>query len=89
MILKEPLSDKRFEIVNYLKEHGIGTSVYYPYPVPHMMYYKVKYGYSDTSFPVASRISQNSIALPVGPHVDSEDIDYMVGAIKNAITEVK
>lgn len=89
MILKEPLSDKRFDIVNYLKEHGIGTSVYYPRPVPHMTYYKDKYRYSGTSFPVASRISRNSIALPVGPHVDSEDIDYMVATIKNAIMEVK
>jgi len=89
MILKEPLSERRFEIVNYLKEHGVGTSVYYPCPVPHMTYYKDKYRYSDTSFPVASRISRNSIALPVGPHVDNEDIDYMVATIKNAIMEVK
>ena len=89
MILREPTSKKRYEIVNYLKEHGVGTSVYYPRPVPHMTYYKDKYGYSDASFPVASRISRNSIALPVGPHVDSEDIDYMVSVIKNAIIEVK
>jgi dTDP-4-amino-4,6-dideoxygalactose transaminase len=89
MILKEYLSEKRFEIVTYLKQHGVGTSVYYPLPVPHFSYYKDKYGYSDTSFPVASRISGNSIALPVGPHVNSEDIDYMVTTIKNAIMEVK
>lgn len=89
MILKEPLSKKRFEIVNYLKKHGVGTSVYYPRPVPLLTYYKDKYGYSDSSFPVASRISANSIALPVGPHVDKEDIDYMVATIKDAIQEVK
>ncbi|MBI2328760.1 MAG: DegT/DnrJ/EryC1/StrS family aminotransferase [Chloroflexi bacterium] len=89
IILKEPLFKKRFEIVNYLKQHGLGTSVYYPRPVPHLRYYKDKYGYSDTSFPVASRISGNSIALPVGPHVSHEDINYMVTTIKNAIMEVK
>ena len=89
IILKEPLSEKRFEIVNYLKKHGVGTSVYYPRPVPHMTYYKDKYGYSDSSFPVASRISGDSIALPVGPHVSSEDIDYMVATIKDAIMEAK
>jgi len=89
MILREPTSERRFEIVNYLKEHGVGTSVYYPRPVPHMTYYKDKYGYSDTSFPVASRISRSSIALTVAPHVDSEDIDYMVAVIKDAIMEVK
>jgi len=89
MILKEPLAEKRFEIVGFLKEHGVGTSVYYPRPVPYMSYYKDKYGYSDTSFPVAARISANSIALPVGPHVNSEDINYMVSTIKDAIMEVK
>ena len=89
MILKEPLSEKRFEIVNYLKQRGIGTSVYYPHPVPQLTYYKDKYGYSDSSFPVASRISGNSIALPVGPHINNEDIDYMVATIKDAILEVK
>lgn len=89
MLLKEPLSEKRFEIVKYLNKRGVGTSVYYPCPVPHMQYYKDRYGYSDTSFPVASRISGNSIALPVGPHVDSEDTAYMVKTIKNAILEVK
>ena len=89
MILKEPLAAKRFEIVNYLKQHGVGTSVYYPHPVPHLTYYKDKYGYSDASFPVASRISNQSIALPVGPHVNKEDIDYMVKTIKNAFAEVK
>ncbi len=89
MIIKEPLSQKRFEIVNYLKEHGIGTSVYYPRPVPHMTFYKNKYGYSDSSFPVASRISGNSIALTVGPHVDMYDIQYMIETIKSAIVEIK
>lgn len=89
MILKEPMSEKRFEIVNYLKQHGVGTSVYYPRPVPHLRYYKDRYGYTDTSFPVAARISGNSIALPVGPHVNDEDIDYMVKTIKDAIRGVK
>ncbi len=88
MILKKPYTDKRFEIVNYLKKHGVGTSVYYPRPVPHMTYYKQKYGYSDSSFPIASHISGDSIALTVGPHIDGEDIEYIVEKIKDAIAEV-
>ncbi len=73
----------------YLREHGVETSVYYPSPVPHLAYYREKYGYSDASFPVATRISGNSIALPVGPHITREDIDYMVSTFKDAISEVK
>lgn len=89
MILKPPLHTKRFDIMDSLKAKGIGTSIYYPKPIPHMTYYKNKYGYTDDSFPVGSKISYNSIALPVGPHLDSEDMKYIIKSIKEAITEAK
>ena len=88
-LLDETLAAKRFDIVSFLKQHAVGTSVYYPQAVPHFSYYKAKYGYSNESFPVAAWISRSSIALPVGPHVDLEDIAYMVEIMKAAITEVK
>ncbi|MBU4373600.1 MAG: DegT/DnrJ/EryC1/StrS family aminotransferase [Euryarchaeota archaeon] len=89
VVLSIALKEKRFEIVNFLKENGIGTSVYYPRPVPHMTYYKEKYGYSDNSYPNAAKISYSSIALPVGPHLDSDDMEYIIETIKKAIYEVK
>jgi perosamine synthetase len=88
VVLSEPLRPKRFEIVSYLKGRGVGTSVYYPKPVPHLSYYKDKYGYGEKSFPNAASISYGSIALPVGPHLGSEDVSYIVEAFKNAIYEV-
>jgi dTDP-4-amino-4,6-dideoxygalactose transaminase len=87
--LKEPLVKKRFDIVESLKGQGVGTSVYYPKPVPHMAYYSDKYGYGEDSFPVAASISYGSIALPVGPHLTVEDMGYIVEAIKRAIREVR
>ena len=86
---REPLARKRFEMVSYLKAHGIGTSVYYPSPVPHLTYYRNRYGCTNGSFPVAARLSNNSISLPVGPNIGPDDIDYMVATIKDAIMEVK
>lgn len=89
LILNKEWADKRFEIVSILNEQGIGTSVYYPKPVPHMQYYREKYGYTETSFPVASLISYNSIALPVGPHLSVDDMNYIVEGVKNALVKVK
>ncbi len=89
MLLREPLHEKRFEIMMLLKQKGVGTSIYYPRPVPCMAYYQAKYGYRDDDFPVASRISSHSIALPVGPHVSLEDTRYMVDAIKQVMMEVR
>jgi len=89
ILLNKKLTPRRLEIVNYFKQNGVGTSVYYPQPVPHFSYYRNKYGYSNTSFPVAARISASSIALPVGPHVTGEDIVYIVQVFKSAILEAK
>jgi dTDP-4-amino-4,6-dideoxygalactose transaminase len=89
IILKEKFVPKRFEIVSELKANGIGTSVYYPRPVPHMTYYREKYGYTQDSYPIAARISYGSIALPVGPHLNEEDMFYMAEILKKAIVKFK
>jgi len=89
MILKNAIKNKRFEIMQSLKEKGVGTSIYYPQPIPHMTYYRKKYGFSIKDFPVASWISNNSIALPVGPHLGSLDMKFIINAIKKTIMEVK
>jgi dTDP-4-amino-4,6-dideoxygalactose transaminase len=86
-LLKNPA--QRFEIIRALKERGIGTSVYYPEPVPFFTYYREKYGAPKTAFPVARRISESSISLPVGPHLEAEDMDVIAEALKQAIAEVK
>ena len=67
-----------------LKERGVGTSVYYPVPLPLSRFYSQKYGYSTDEFPNAQRISSSSIALPVGPHLTPDDME----TIATTITEV-
>lgn len=87
ILLSSHLKERRFEIVKYLNQQGIGTSVYYPKPVPHLTYYKNKYGFEESSFPVAADISYSSIALSVGPHLNSEDMHYVSEAMKQSIME--
>lgn len=77
VILRPKLAELRFQIVSELNKMGIGTSIYYPAPVPHMTYYRTKYGFSPESFPNAAWISYNSIALPVGPHLKEDDMAYI------------
>lgn len=89
VLLNTQLAKKRFEIVARLKDKGIGTSVYYPRPVPLFSYYQKKYGYSAGDFPVASRISESSISLPVGPHLRMEDMKYIVRCMKESIKKAR
>jgi perosamine synthetase len=89
ILLKEPLAAQRLEVMQSLGKRGVGCSVYYPRPIPHMTYYRKKYGYGVDTFPVAAGISKRSIALPIGPHVEPEDVVYIAEQVQAAIAEVK
>jgi perosamine synthetase len=87
VVLGPRISEKRTDIINYLNANGVGTSIYYPRAVPMMKYYKDKYDLKEGHFPVAHNISTCSIALPVGPHIQDEDIAYIAEVFKTAITK--
>ena len=87
-LLNEQLAPKREALVTKLKAQGVGTSVYYPRPVPHLDYYQNKYTLPIENFSNAAQISYGSIALPVGPHLSPEDIDYVADVIIEVIPEV-
>lgn len=84
IVLKDKLASQRNNIVLKLKELGVGCSVYYPQPVPRMAYYQKKYGVNSEDYKNASIISDCSIALPVGSHLDKEDMN----TINETLSEV-
>ncbi len=88
VMLNDKSVSKRFEIVQYLKERGVGTSIYYPQAVPDFTYYREKYGYMKEGYPVARRISSSSVALPVGPHLNGDDMHYVSQTLKEAIRRI-
>ncbi|MDP7066154.1 MAG: DegT/DnrJ/EryC1/StrS family aminotransferase [Acidimicrobiales bacterium] len=77
VVLGVGFADHRDKIAQRLRENGVGTSIYYPHPIPRLSYYKDKYGHDLSRVPQATTISDNSIALPVGPHLDESDMEYI------------
>jgi dTDP-4-amino-4,6-dideoxygalactose transaminase len=88
VVLEGDLAEKRMDIVRKLNAAGVGTSVYYPQPVPRMSYYRNKYGYQAGEFAQAERISDQSIALPVGPHLTTEDASYIGETFTRIVKEL-
>jgi dTDP-4-amino-4,6-dideoxygalactose transaminase len=76
---------RRNEIVARLNAAGVGTSIYYPQPVPRMTYYRNKYGYDESRYAGAAAIADASIALPVGPHVACDDVNYIGRVLERAV----
>ena len=87
-LLDKDIASKRSKIINVLAEQGIGSSVYYPQPVPRMKYYKEKYGYDEKKYINATRISDGMLALPVGPHLNLEDMEIIANGLKNCMEKI-
>ncbi len=88
LILNSKSIKYRNKFVLKLKEKGIQASIYYPHPVPLLRYYKKKYKYQKNEFPNASRIAYNSFSLPVGPHIKSKEINFMIKSIKDILENI-
>ncbi len=89
VILSKTHAKKRMEIIKYLNSKKIGTSIYYPQPVPRMSFYKKKYGYNKNNFLNAEIVSDRSISLPVGPHLSIKDMEYIVYNLLKFLKKLK
>jgi len=77
-------SENREEMLNKLKEKGIGTGVYYPVPMHLQKVYK-DLGYKEGDMPVAEYLSHRTFAIPIFPELNRDQKDYIVDMIKDAI----
>jgi perosamine synthetase len=77
----------RDKVVSSLKVQGVGSSVHYPRAIPLFTYYREKYGYKEGQFPVAEWLADQTISLPVGPHLAVGDPERIAKALRQAVAE--
>ncbi|WP_125152209.1 DegT/DnrJ/EryC1/StrS family aminotransferase [Clostridium rectalis] len=75
------LCKDRDNLNKYLKENGVGTSIYYPIPL-HLQKCFSYLGYKEGDFPVAEKACKNVLALPIYPEITIEEVDYVCEKIK-------
>lgn len=76
------VKEGRDRFSEYLKENEIGSKVYYPITIPAQPMYK-DMGYGQLNFPVADRLCEEVISIPVHPAVSVEDREKIVEVIRN------
>ncbi len=69
--------DNRDEVIEKLKEEGVGCSVHF-IPIHKHPYYKNKYGYINEEYPVANRVFDKSLSLPIYPDMSDEEVAYVI-----------
>jgi len=80
--------DKRQKIMEFLHQEGIDCREYFP--CIHLEpFYKEMFGYKEGDFPIAEKISKETIALPFHNNLKSEEVDYISVKLKEAIRLLK
>lgn len=77
----------RDELAKYLKNKGIGYSIYYPHPLPSLPIFK-EFDYKEDEFPNSVEASKTSIALPIHPYLKEEEIIYVAKTILDFFKKV-
>ena len=69
-------TDRRDELQNYLDTNGVKTVIHYPIP-PHLQKAYNENGFMKGDFPIAEKLSETSLSLPLYPGLKNEQVDYV------------
>ncbi|WP_338503907.1 DegT/DnrJ/EryC1/StrS family aminotransferase [Sphingomonas kaistensis] len=76
-------SPERDRLQAQLAEAGIQTLIHYPIP-PHRQQAYADLGYGEGAFPIAERLADEVLSLPIGPHLAREQAELVVEAVRRA-----
>jgi perosamine synthetase len=79
-----PRGAERSRVMEELRTQGIGTADYVP--CVHLQpYMREAYGFSEGTCPVAEDVASRTLALPFFPHLEAEDQERVVEALRAAL----
>ena len=73
-------SQRRNELQKYLKDNGIGTVIHYPIPM-HLQPAYSDLGFKEGDFPVAEKIANEVLSIPMWYGMKDEEIQYVIDKI--------
>jgi len=74
----------RDELQAYLKQHGVGTEIYYPVPM-HVQECFAYLGHKAGEFPLSESAAKETLALPIYPELSEAQLRYVVETIRDFV----
>jgi len=71
---------QRDALQKHLADAGVGSLIHYPIP-PHRQQAYAESGFAPEAFPLASRMADELLSLPIGPHLQVEQARAVVAAL--------
>ena len=76
---------RRDEILGKLQDKGVGVAVNFR-PIHLMKYYRENFGYQKGMFPIAEKIGESTISLPLYPKLTNDQVVYIIEKIKEIMS---
>lgn len=80
----EKLTLSRNAFIEALRVRGIGTSVHF-IPLHLHPYYRRTFGYRPGDFPVAERLYENAVSLPLYPGLSESDVYFVARTVRDVV----
>ena len=75
---------QRNQLQARLQATGVGTVIHYPTP-PHLQPAYAELAIARGQLPIAERIHEEVLSLPMGPHLSDDDVDAVIAAVRAAL----
>jgi len=75
--LYEIKTQKRDELLKYLRDNKIICLIHYPTPIPYQPIYKQMFGFREGMFPKSEELSKQAMDLPIFPGLKDDQIKYI------------
>lgn len=72
---------RRDGLQKHLQQHGIGTLIHYPVP-PHLQAACASLGHRPGDFPIAEKIAETCLSLPLYPGLTAEEANYIADTVR-------
>lgn len=76
--------NRRDEILSRLQDEGIGVAVNFR-AIHLLKYYKENFGFKRGMYPIAERIGDSTITIPLYPKLTDEEAEYVIKSVKKVV----
>ncbi len=76
---------RRDALVKALEAAGIGSLIHYPIP-PHLQQAYADLGLPKGAFPLAEKLAETVLSLPMGPHLGADAVDKVADVVRRTLT---
>ena len=74
--------EERNKVQEYLESKGVKTVIHYPIP-PHLQEAYQDAGFEKGAFPIAEKLADTSLSIPIFPGIEPQQIDYVCEQLRS------